>query len=76
MSNMMHVVYEVCAINFRAVERHEDVSIVLTPEGFRLQYPPPYTRYSPPFESKRAAVWAAERFCAMRRRHHSPGGAM
>ena len=68
MSVELTMLYEAAGIRFRQVAHIEDVSVVLTPEGYRLQCPPPYLKYSRPFPSVSIALFEAERFCAMRRR--------
>lgn len=70
-SLMMHLVYEMCDVKFRTVDAYEDIRVVRTPEGFRLEYPPPYNRYSDVFATRAEALWVAERFCAVRLRHNA-----
>jgi len=63
----MNTLYEAQEVEFRAVARHEDVDVVITPEGYRLRCPPPFPRYTKPYPTERAALRAAMRFCEMRR---------
>ncbi|MEM1347831.1 MAG: hypothetical protein AAGI01_04685 [Myxococcota bacterium] len=64
----MNTLYETQDVEFRAVARHEDVDIVITPEGYRLRCPPPFPRYTKAYQTPREALQAAQRFCEMRRR--------
>lgn len=60
--------YEYAGIEFREVARYQDVRVVITPEGYRFECPPPYVKYSRAFRTLEEALFSAERFCAERRR--------
>ncbi len=68
MSLDLTTLYEYAGITFREIASYQDLRIVVTPEGFRFECPPPYVKYSRAFHTKTEALFHAERFCAMRRR--------
>ena len=64
----MQAIYEHFDVKFRIIATYEDVQIVQTPEGYRLQCPPPFVRFSRAYRTIQEAIYHAERFCAVRHR--------